>query len=164
MEMVTLADGSRLQRDSSPRLASPGLSGHPTSNQSIVSGCPENLPMTRMIGLVIRDFSADRYMVDGRKMMMLLCYEKYSAITNYRVDHACATAVRVFLRLRRHLPLCIRLLGSTWFIDLVLVQGTETLKRIFERCEIGWRQPSALDMLLRKSLNNSTALFLLFIA
>ncbi|PCD45971.1 hypothetical protein AU210_001389 [Fusarium oxysporum f. sp. radicis-cucumerinum] len=29
------------------------------------------------------------------------------------------------------------LLGSTWFIDLVLVQGTETLKRIFERCEIG---------------------------
>ncbi|KAL5618463.1 hypothetical protein FOVSG1_000685 [Fusarium oxysporum f. sp. vasinfectum] len=134
MEMVTLADGSRLQRDSSLRLASPGLSGHPTSNQSIVSGCPENLPMTRMIGLVIRDFSADRYMVDGRKMMMLLCYEKYSAITNYRVDHACATA------------------------------GTETLKRIFERCEIGWRQPSALDMLLRKSLNNSTALFLLFIA
>ncbi|KAM5525624.1 hypothetical protein FOXYSP1_01667 [Fusarium oxysporum f. sp. phaseoli] len=56
------------------------------------------------------------------------------------------------------------LLGSTWFVDLVLVQGTETLKRIFERCEIGWRQPSALDMLLRKSLNNSTALFLLFIA
>lgn len=58
----------------SPRLASPGLSGHPTSNQSMVSGCPENLLMTRMMGLVIRGFSADRYIVDGGKMM-LLCYE-----------------------------------------------------------------------------------------
>lgn len=36
------------------------------------------------------------------------------------------------------------LLGSTWFIDLVLVQGTETLKRIFERCEIGCEYPLVL--------------------
>lgn len=41
----------------------------------MVSGCPENLLMTRMMSLVIRGFSADRYIVDGRKMM-LLCYER----------------------------------------------------------------------------------------
>jgi hypothetical protein len=36
------------------------------------------------------------------------------------------------------------LFGSTWFIDLVLVQGTETLKRIIERCEIGCMYPLVL--------------------
>jgi hypothetical protein len=40
----------------------------------MVSGCPENLLMTRMMGLVLRGFAADRYLVDGRKMM-LLCYD-----------------------------------------------------------------------------------------
>lgn len=72
----------------------------------------------------------------GRQTWALICL--IIALLSHTVLTMCEYSIR-----------SLGLLGSTWFIDLVLVQGTETLKRILERCEIGCECPLVLFDIMR---------------